>query len=313
MGVIEDKANRLDSVPAEFYAALGEFEPSLLDFIRRQMGKLEEKDGRIKPTAGNLKIINSIMLKIKAFMRSERYTDIVSEFGSQFDEQAKLTAKLFEEEFGEFKTNAASKRGFELSKDQSLLLLLGDSLNKPLFSRVESLLINSVTQNALITDLLLSMSTLIVGDDDRLGTLSNYTTTTNNIRDDFSTSDREFTQQSADLQNVEWYFYAGGTIRDTRDFCQARDGKYFHKTEVQLWVTAQQRGAGNPDPSTKWQGQRPSTTSSTIFSVCGGYNCNHALMPVSIFSVPKAAIERNIRAGNYTPTASEIQQLNLAA
>lgn len=220
---------------------------------------------------------------------------------------------MFEEEIGEFKSNPASKGAFELSKNQTLLLLLGESLNKPLFSKVESLLVNSVSQNALTTDLFLSMNTLITGGEQRLGALSSYTTTNNNIRDEFSTSDREYTQQTADLQNIVWYLYAGGQVRDTRDFCEARDGKYFHKSEVRLWVTAKQRGAGNPSPSTKWQGQRPSTTSSTIFTVCGGYNCNHSLMPVSIFSVPKAVIERNIRNGNFTPTENERKQLGLAA
>jgi len=313
MSIIQDKANRLDSVPAAFYDSLSKFEPSLLAFISNQLSKLELKNGRLKPTASNLKIINSIMTKIRSFMRSERYTDIVKDYGSEFDEQAKLTEKLFEEEIGEFKSNAASKGAFELSKSQALLLLIGDSLNKPLFSKIESLLVNSVSQNALDSDLLDSMSLLIVGDDSRLGTLSNYTSTTNNIRDTFSTSDREFTQQSADLQGIVWYMYAGGTIRDTRDFCQARDGKYFHKNEVKLWVTGRQRGAGNPSPSTKWQGQIPSTTSSNIFTVCGGYNCNHSLMPVSIFSVPKSVINRNIKNGNYKPTTSEIEQLGLAA
>ncbi|MHA1289433.1 hypothetical protein DRO66_00295 [Candidatus Bathyarchaeota archaeon] len=313
MTAIADKANRLDSVPAEFYEQLRDFEPELLRKINSELTKLDVKDDRIKPTSKNLNIVNSILLQIRSFMSKSEYIDIVKAFGREFDTQAKLTKTLFEEEIGEFKSSPATLSGLESSKELTLLLLVGDSLNKPLFSQIKTLLDNSVSQNGLTVDLFGSMEVLITGSGERLGALSNYTTVNNNIRDQFSTSDREFTQQSANLQNIQWYLYAGGSVADTRAFCAARNGKYFHKTEVELWVTSQQRGLGNPAPSTKWQGQRPLTTSSTIFTLCGGYNCNHSLMPVSIFKVPKDVIQRNINNGNFTPTSAEIEQLGLAA
>ena len=313
MSAITEKADRLDTVPQDFYDSLAKFEPRLLAKINSLLGKLDTKNDPIKPTAGNLKTVNSILGEIRRFMKTDRYTNIVKNFGSEFDKQAKLTKQLFEEEIGDFKSTPASKGVFESSRDASLLLLVGDSLNKPLFSPIKALMDNAVSQNGLLEDLFANMSVLITGNDDRLGALSSYTSRENNIRDQFSTSDREFTQQSANLQGVEWYFYTGGRVKDTRKFCEARDGKYFHKKEVELWVTNEQRGAGNPDPSKKWQGQRPLTTSTTIFSFCGGYNCNHSLMPVSIFKVPKSVIQRNINNGNYTPTQTEIDEFGLVA
>jgi len=313
MSAITEKANRLDTVPDDFYDSLAKFEPKLLAKINSLMGKLEIKNDRIKPTAGNLKIVNSILGEIKRFMKSTQYTNIVKTFGGEFNKQAQLTKSLFEEEIGEFKSNPSSRTVFENSRDASIALLLGDSLARPLFSPIRALLENSVSQNGLLSDLFENMSILITGNDDRKGTLSSYTSRENNIRDQFSTSDREFTQQSANLQGVVWYFYTGGKVKDTRKFCDARDGKYFHKSEIELWVTSEQRGAGNPDPSSKWQGQRPLTSKTTIFSFCGGYNCNHSLMPVSIFKVPKSVIQRNINNGNYTPTAFEVRQLGLTA
>jgi len=73
---------------------------------------------------------------------------------------------------------------------------------------------------------------------------------------------------------LEWYRYVGGTIKTSRDFCILRDGDYFHKDEIESWADED------------WEGKIPETTSETIFSYCGGYNCRHELIPVAASSVP---------------------------
>ena len=59
-----------------------------------------------------------------------------------------------------------------------------------------------------------------------------------------------------------------------------------------------------------WQGKMYGTNESTIFVTAGGYNCQHSIMPVSVFAVPKADIERNIKNGNFEPSAVEQRLLN---
>lgn len=61
--------------------------------------------------------------------------------------------------------------------------------------------------------------------------------------------------------------YEGGEIETTRDFCEERNGKVFHVSEVEGWVNLE------------WQG-KPETGYNPIIDL-GGYNCRHTLRWVS--------------------------------
>ena len=53
------------------------------------------------------------------------------------------------------------------------------------------------------------------------------------------------------------------------------------------------------------------TDPQTIFAYVGGYNCQHSLLPVSVFSVPKIAIQDAIEKGYYKPDAATRKELGL--
>jgi hypothetical protein len=85
---------------------------------------------------------------------------------------------------------------------------------------------------------------------------------------------RERINDVAQELGLEWYRYIGGVIRTTRDFCEERDGGYYHKSEIEEW-------AGED-----WDGKIEGTDADNIFTYCGGYNCRHDLIPVDTDSVP---------------------------
>lgn len=101
---------------------------------------------------------------------------------------------------------------------------------------------------------------------------------------------------TADL-GLEFYFYSGGLIGKgkgsggSRDFCIERVGNYYHRKEIESWA------------SLKWQGKNTLTTKSSIFTLLGGYNCRHSVIPVSESIVPKNVIERAIAEGYYKKAA----------
>ena len=163
MSAVDDKLDRLDTVPDEFYDGLTKFEPKLLRFIEREMSRLVIKNGQVKPTQENLKIVNSILSKVRKFMNSGDYISLVRSFGNEFGEQAKLTEAAFEELVGDFKQSAASKSSVSINEEDAVLLLVGASLDKPLFSKIKSLLTNSVTQSSAIDDAFDGMEVLITG------------------------------------------------------------------------------------------------------------------------------------------------------
>lgn len=102
---------------------------------------------------------------------------------------------------------------------------------------------------------------------------------------------------TADL-GLEFYLYSGGVIHPgkkssgTRPFCLDRNGKYFHKKEIESWADLE------------WAGKNPATTRSSIFTLLGGFNCRHSVIPVSERIVPVSVIQRAIYAGHYKKRAA---------
>lgn len=109
------------------------------------------------------------------------------------------------------------------------------------------------------------------------------------LRDALFNYSRSYQQSVTNDLGLEFYLYAGGLIKDSRNFCVSRAGQYFHHNEIESW-------AGQT-----WQGKRVGTTESSIFIYCGGWSCNHSLIPVDVSIVPQEVINRNINSGNYTP------------
>ena len=90
---------------------------------------------------------------------------------------------------------------------------------------------------------------------------------------------------TADL-DLEFYLYSGGLTKagkgggGSREFCIERTGNYYHRKEIERWA--------NLD----WKGKNPMTTKSSIFTLAGGFNCRHSVIPVSDKIVPKEVIQR---------------------
>ena len=106
---------------------------------------------------------------------------------------------------------------------------------------------------------------------------------------------------------IEFYCYSGSCIATTRDFCLERANKYFHYKEIMDWAIED------------WEGKHLKTNEKTIFKYVGGYckqgdkneKCQHTLMPVSQFSVPKDVLRRNMDKGYFIPSEHAIKLLEL--
>src|SRR5690606_31346206 len=94
--------------------------------------------------------------------------------------------------------------------------------------------------------------------------------------------------QEAVSQNtgLDFYYYSGSIMDDSRQFCVDRAGKYYHKREIEGWA------------SLNWAGRRRGTNSSNIFIYAGGYGCLHKPIAVSRAVVPEDVLAR-ARAKGY--------------
>jgi hypothetical protein len=97
-------------------------------------------------------------------------------------------------------------------------------------------------------------------------------------------------------------------MKTTRCLCLNLNGQYLHKGEIEqigLGNLAVIEGLASCRSGALWQGAMSNTNDKTIFTVAGGYNCQHSILPVSTFGVPKEVGLRAYQSGYFKPTPTE--------
>lgn len=283
--IVQDKANRLESVPNKFNSAVSKSQKEIFEEILTLLDGLEKKDGQIVLSASNIKEVEDIIEELKKVFYGSDYVEAVRDFAKEFDTQGEITRDLFEKSFKNAEFTELSTAVLKSEKKTAVESLLGSSIDKEFFNPIKSTIQDAVNSGSSLKDLISNIRTITEGDEERLGKLSRYA---NQISSDaFATSDRAYTNSIAKEIDAEWYRYVGGLLDDSRDFCVHRNNNYYHKKEVEGWADE------------NWQGKSIETDASTIFIWLGGYNCKHSLIPVPLSQVPPEVVERNIQSGNF--------------
>lgn len=294
--LIRKKLERLNSVPDELANSVIKAQKDALNRILDILGQLDVKDGNIVLSERNLSIIQSIERDLQENIFNEKYIEAVTEFSQQFNVQSRLNDEYFRSILEEFENKSIYETVLKQSQKNAIELLAEDAFTEVLISPLKQSLDASVVNGSSFADTIKSLRLIIEGSDEIDGRLLSHVKRV--AYDGFAISDRNYTNTIATDLGLEFYRYSGGEIADTRCFCDERDGKYFHRKEIEAWGRGEKVGScGFP-----WQGMRRGTNSSNIFSFLGGYNCKHSILPVSNKSAPKSVIDRNVKSGNYKPS-----------
>jgi hypothetical protein len=202
------------------------------------------------------------------------------------DLQNALNVEYLQGALGKFDYKNIYKAVYETSK-KTAIELLAESAVVTAVDDFKILLQDSITNSDTFGDMVDSISASIQGNNKIEGNLVRYAR--QNAIDLFAGTERNMTKVIADDLGIEFFEYAGGLMDTTRPFCQERAGKVYHKKEIESWGTK------------TWAGQAKGTTPRTIFTLAGGYNCNHDFIPKGLKDVPTSVIKRNIENGNIDP------------
>lgn len=278
-----EKLDRLDRIPAAFNLSVEATLPELFDLLLESL-TIEQSGQYVARTPENIARINTTIERFRELFYDSNYVEAVNKFSREFDAQKRLNDDLLRGlNYGATATTtaiAASEFVYTSTRRRAIELLLDDApITSNFFNAIRETLLNSVNAQSDYVTMVRSLSNVVLGDERRQGRLLNWTKQV--AHDSFAMSDRAYTRAASQNLGVEWYRYAGGLIQDSREFCVARNGKYWHVSEIEAW----------PDLS-QWDGRMPNTTKYTIYEKCGGYRCNHSLIPVSEASVPQSALDR---------------------
>ena len=290
--ILKAKADLLRSAPEAYFKRLDRVQLQVFDEVVALMNKLETKDGLIKLTQKNLRIADEINGKLKDVLIGSDFDEAVTQFASEFNTQRDLNVEYFKDAFPEFKPTKLQDEIFKKTKVQAIEQLAASTPETGFLQGIKDLINDNVQAGGSFKDAVKSLREYALGGDQVDGKLLKYSKQV--AYDSMATSDRAFTSAIADELDSEWFLYAGGEIETSREFCKERHEKYFHYLEVESWAALD------------WDGKNQETNKQTIFIFAGGWQCRHNILPVSVFSVPKDVIQRNIDNGNYKPSEEEL-------
>ncbi len=246
------------------------------------LGDLDIQAGRLAATEANIAKVAEIMGELERGFADPKWQEAVSKYLSSFD-AINATVVGYVSELGAIDAAmmAALRQQFKVTAAE--YLLSAQSFSARMLTPLANETLAHVAGNATFRELLTATNDIITGGDANDGAIVASARTTAN--DLVSIYQRTATKTASDAVGAEFYLYQGSEIDTTRPFCAARAGKYWHKREIEGWADLQ------------WDGKIPETNATSIFSLLGGYNCRHVLVPVSRRQVPDGDLRRMREAG----------------
>lgn len=312
--IISDKLDAYDNVPVEFATKAEKVNSRMYREVIELLGRMDVERGQITGSTKNYTIAEQIRQRMAQILDGREYQSAVIQFAKEFDLQTDRSNAYLRKVVGDaFDVNAEYIRAVDNSKRRAVSLLTGSTVQDTLFEPLMENLFSSISTGASLSETQTAVKAYLI-DSGQYGKLSSYSSQI--TRDLFSITDRNYTEAYASDLGLDWYRYQGGKVVDSRPFCVQKNGGWYHRNEVEDWGKTTYvdntvvMAGGKPQPVTtspgNWKGKIPATNRRTIFSYCGGYNCNHAILPTTFESVPEKWVQRAVMEGYYIPRSSVV-------
>jgi len=270
------------------------------DIFRTLLSQLKDlkltTDGQIKQTVQNLRKADQVRRTVEQIVLNPDYEKNVEQFLGTYNEVEQINTgylKTIE------KTFDPSDIRYQYLKDTSVELMVNSlteqGVAENVIKPIQDVIRTSVTDGMFFDDMVDALRKNVKGDKEVMGLMQRYASQI--MWDGVQEYNRNYSYTFAQGEDKEWFRYTSGLVRDSRDYCRRRQGRYFHRKEIE------------DVPSAQWSGKKKGTNSSTIFKYCGGYNCKHHYQPVLIDIVPKEVILRNIKNGNFSPKGKDKKEV----
>lgn len=231
-----------------------------------------DAEGYIRNSAANRKLIQRAGTLFNSSLETSGYYGAINQYVSNLQVISQANAIYFAAISESFSPN---RQFISSLQRQTVEALESTLLNEGLAANVKQPLLSILNQNVnsggSFSGMLDQVKSYIVGEG-RQGTLMRHARTW--TADSLFNFSRSYQQAVSSDLGLEFYFYSGGVVKDSRDFCRERHDQYFHQKEIQAWAALD------------WQGKNPNTTESSIFIYAGGYSCRHSMIPVHKSVVP---------------------------
>lgn len=266
-----------DKAVAKLLSEMDSFQGRTATRMAGILGQLEVTGGRIVASPENMARLSQIIAELETGFVDPRWQKAVGDYLSTFTE-FDIGLKDYMGSMGELDNALMTALRVQYQTVAGDYLLNAASFQRTLHQPIVEEVGSYIAGNARFQDAIKGVAEIITEGKDGKGAMIGNATTA--VHDMVSIYERTATQTASEKVGAEFFLYQGKPIDTTREFCLAREGKYWHKKEVEAWGDL------------TWDGQIPGTNETTIFSLLGGYGCRHVLVPVAKRDVPNTDLER---------------------
>ena len=295
--LVKKKIALFESVPAELATAATKTQAEIW---RKISPILQDMDvsaaGNIEQTEGNIRRISLIADELKKVLAGSEYKEAVRAFLASIDEGVQLTNEIARTFESAFEPGQVQKQLLQISKQNAINAFYGSGLDARFTQPFLEQLTTNIAARAPLREAVTALEQIVTGDgktDGRL--LGNIKTTATTAQ---AVADRSYSAAVNDELGIEWFEYLGGEIPTTRPFCEHREGGIFHRKEIEAWGNGQNSAGIRDIQDGTWAGRIDGTDSKSIFTLVGGWNCRHYLVPVPARKVPDT-VKARARAEGY--------------
>lgn len=290
--LLRERSARLAAVPEALLLRVQRTERQVLDRLLELLGQLEQRNGALVFSKTNLDRAAAINAELSKLLAGGEYASAVAAFAAEFPAQRKVQDAAFRRAFPSYTASDLAASLVTVSQRRAVDLLAGATLETNFLEPLADAITRAVTTGADWTDTLRLLRREVVGDAEYQGKLARHVKQV--AWDALAVADRSYAAAVARELETEWWYYSGGELPTSREFCLERKDKYWHTEEVRAWARL------------TWAGKMEGvTTPDTIFDLLGGWNCRHTLMPVSAEVVPAEDRARAAAAGYWQEPGNE--------
>ena len=290
MASFKNIITRIDDAVATFIEKVPAAQRDMLYAIDEELARLDLRNGKIKPTVANLKIITSIKNKMLRIILTDQYKAQVSQFVQAFRDVTTLHNQYWRTIEKKFKPSSLLKQIKTIAIEDTTSKLMQNGLEAAI-QPISDMLTQNITQGGsmkVLKDTLReSMTKTALGPGILERHLGQVAT------DSINQYSRNYTQIVTSDLGLEWFGYRNTLIKTSRPFCIAMvERRYFHVSEIPDLLAAKdlvyknpKTGKYEPVPINKKtnlpDGMYAGTNVANFITLLGGYNCGHQAGPVS--------------------------------
>lgn len=299
MASFNDITARIKEALERFNKKIPASQRAMLDGIEEQVARLDLKDGKIKSTVANLKIVASIKAKLLKLVLNDEYIDEVKQFAQAFRDVSVLQREYWQQIESSFKPRSILKEIRTQAIGDTVSKLTESGIGTNIADNIADILRTNITTGGSYKDLLGQLRESLTDTQKSDGLLTRYSKQI--TTDSLNQYSRNYNQIVSSDLGYEWYAYQGSDIKTTRPFCNAlTDFRYFHISQIPALLRAENLYYIKDGKKTKVpiydktglpHGMIDGTNPENFFIRAGGFNCGHSIRGVSAKLVQTQAPE----------------------